>query len=133
MKTRTNKVVKTLCTAALVLGFSINAMAASVTEQDAPRKPVVQAQQVYKFTYNQENFAGSLAEDIQLAQADILADLKLSRHADVSAAIARTGVELQGYALLASTDNRKRRGAAASWAVDAVTTLLPSIKARAHL
>lgn len=131
MKTFTNKVVKTLCTAAIVLGFSTSAMANTVTEQDTQRKPAVQAQQVYKFTYNKQSFAGSLAEDIQLAQADILADLKMSRNADIAAAITRAGVELQGYALLASANTSGN--SSASWAVDEITTLLPSVKARAYL
>lgn len=129
MKTRTNKVVKTLCTAAFVLGCSANAMANTVAQDTAERQPIMKAQQVYKYTYKAENFAGSIAHDIELAQADIMADLIVSREADVAAALARSAVELQGYALLASASGNT----VTSWYTEAITTLLPSIKARAYL
>ncbi|RUO50150.1 hypothetical protein CWE21_03230 [Pseudidiomarina aquimaris] len=131
MKTRTNKVVKTLCTTALVLGFSASAMANSITQDDSARQPAVQAQQVYKYTYKVENFAGSIAQDIQLAQQDIMSDMLVSRDADIAAALARTGAELQGYALFASVGGSNP--SAATWDVEAVITLLPSFKARAYL
>lgn len=131
MKTRTNKVVKTLCTAALVFGFSASAMANTITQDDNARQPAVQAQQVYKYTYKVENFAGSIAQDIQLAQQDIMSDMLLSRDADIAAALARTGAELQGYALFASVGGSNP--SAATWDVEAVITLLPSFKARAYL
>ncbi|RUO56362.1 hypothetical protein [Pseudidiomarina homiensis] len=131
MKTLTNKVVKTLCTAALVFGFSASAMANTTSEQDAPRQPTVKAQQVYKYTYQADNFAGSIAQDIQIMQDDMMADLIVSRDADVAAALARTGVELQGYALLASASEATKK--VSLWGVDAITTLLPSFKARAYL
>ena len=130
MKTRTNKVVKTLCTAALVFGFSASAMANTIMQDDSARQPAVQAQQVYKYTYKVENFAGSIAQDIQLAQQDIMTDMLVSRDAEIAAALARSGAELQGYALLASVGSS---ASSVSWDVDSVTTLLPSFKARAYL
>lgn len=129
MKTPTNKVVRNLCTAAVALGLSAGVMANTVIQQDEPRQPPFKAQQVYKFTYNPESFEGSLAHDVQLAQAEIMADLKLSRDADIATALNRSGAELRGYALIASAEKKE----STSWAVKSITTLLPSIKARAYL
>lgn len=129
MKTRINNVVKTLCTAAIVVTFSTSAMANLSNEQDAPRQPAVKAQQVYKFTYNPEKFSGSLAQDIQLAQEAIMTELQVSRDADIATTLKRSAAELQGYALLASANDSDK----SSWAINAITTLLPSFKARAYL
>lgn len=130
MKTRTNKVVKTLCTAVVMFGMSANVMP-NTNEQADDRQPVMQAQQVYKYTYSVENYQGSIAHDVELAQADIMADLQVSREADVTAALERSAAELQGYALLASA--RAPLVSMSDWAIEAVTTLLPSFKARAYL
>lgn len=131
MKTHSNKVVKALCNAALALTFSAGAVANTDSQDDASRKPIVEAQQVYKYTYKVENFAGSIAQDLELAQADIMADLVVSRDADIAASLSRSGAELHGYALFASASNAVNLST--TWDVETVTTLLPSFKARAYL
>lgn len=68
---------------------------AAANEDAEARQPVVQAQQVYRYVYKPENFNGSIEHSLQLAQDNIMTNMRYDMRAVSRQALQQSHNELR--------------------------------------
>ncbi|CAB0151024.1 hypothetical protein PSI9734_01442 [Pseudidiomarina piscicola] len=104
MKTATLKTVTAL--SAVIVLAAISAPAAAQVETEATAK--VQAMQVYRYTYQPDNFNGSIEHEMQLMQQSLMANVSAENVRNAEQALATSANQLSGLTQFAQTTSAGR-------------------------
>ncbi|RUO62513.1 hypothetical protein [Pseudidiomarina insulisalsae] len=104
MNTFSNNAVKIICSAAFLAAVWTPAVSAFESQDKLEREPAVKAQQTYRYTYKPDAFKGSIAENVAIAQAEIMADLKAKQVLDIAAALDGAAYAVRDYGLIARVE-----------------------------